>query len=121
MKEIKMDLARALVWGAQMAMKAKHGFGDDKKEANGAALYLELQRLKAMVEICNNDGGCRAYSTKTPSSFVEFLSLPEKEKIRLVLRKAALPVKKEPFYCCKDQDNPCHPIGSYCSSKRPKP
>ena len=26
---------------------------------------------------------------------------------------------KEPFYCCKDTDNPCHPIGDYCSRGRP--
>ena len=26
---------------------------------------------------------------------------------------------KEPFYCCKDQDNPCHPIRDYCSRGRP--
>lgn len=24
-------------------------------------------------------------------------------------------VKSEPFFCCKDQDNVCHPINSYCS------
>jgi chromosome segregation ATPase len=26
--------------------------------------------------------------------------------------------KVEPFYCCKDQDNPCHPVGDYCSTGR---
>ena len=25
---------------------------------------------------------------------------------------------KEPFFCCKDQDNVCHPIGDYCSTGR---
>ncbi len=25
---------------------------------------------------------------------------------------------KEDFFCCKDQDNPCHPIGDYCSTGR---
>lgn len=39
---------------------------------------------------------------------------------------SALPSSKkkggEDFFCCKDQDDPCHPIRDYCSNdRRPKP
>lgn len=35
------------------------------------------------------------------------------------LKGKGKPVKDE-FFCCKDQDNPCHPIRDYCSTGRPR-
>lgn len=90
--------------------RSSYGGYTARIEKENAALSEHARVMREALEKIANTAlmGHTAMDNQFQDWSKEALSLPQPGEAR----------SKEPFFCCKDQDDPCHPIGSYCSTGR---